>query len=328
MSRVYVIHENPEWLPPFAAAFDRLEVPWEEWLLDEGTLDLDAAPPEGVFYSRMSASSHTREHAHSKDYTRSVLSWLESHGRTVVNGRRVLELEMSKVDQHAALRAFGFDVPSTVAVIGRDRLIDEARQLPLPFITKHNQGGRGLGVQKFETLEDFEAYVTGPDFEQPVDGITLLQEYVRPADGTITRVELVGGEFLYALRADTSQGFTLCPADNCAVDELPTAGVTVVSTKGVPEPSAAEGGLFHWREGFDHPIVARYLDFCRFWNIGIAGIEFIESDDGRLVTYDINTNTNYNPVVEAEAGRSGPEAVARYLGSLVKAREGELAAAR
>ena len=211
MSRVYVIHENPEWLPPFAAAFDRLEVPWEEWLLDEGTLDLDAAPPEGVFYSRMSASSHTREHAHSKDYTRSVLSWLESHGRTVVNGRRVLELEMSKVDQHAALRAFGFDVPSTVAVIGRDRLIDEARRLPLPFITKHNQGGRGLGVQKFETLEDFEAYVTGPDFEQPVDGITLLQEYVRPAGGTVTRVELVGGEFLYALRADTSQGFTLCP---------------------------------------------------------------------------------------------------------------------
>ena len=313
MSRVHVIHENPEWLPPFAAAFDALAVPWQELFLVDGVLDLDAAPPEGVFYSRMSASSHTRGHAASKDYTRSVLSWLESHGRTVVNGRRVLELEMSKVDQHAALRAAGFDVPRTIAVVGRARLIEVARKLPTPFITKHNQGGRGLGVRKFDRLEEFEAYVGGPEFEEPVDGITLLQEYVRPADGTITRVELVGDQFLYALTVDASQGFTLCPADDCAIDGLPAAG---------------DASLFHWREGFDHPIIDRYLNFCRRWNIGIAGIEFIESTDGRLVTYDINTNTNYNPVVEAEAGRSGPEAIARYLGSLVAATEPERVASR
>ena len=303
MSRVHVIHENPDWLPPFAAALDALGVPWLEWFLDDGALDLDTTPPEGVFYSRMSASSHTRGHAASKDYTRSVLSWLESHGRTVVNGRRVLELEMSKVDQHAALRAAGFDVPRTVAVVGRAKLIEEARKLPVPFITKHNQGGRGLGVRKFERLDDFEAYVGGPEFVEPVDGITLLQEYVHPADGTITRVELVGDQFLYALTADTSEGFTLCPADDCAID-------------GLPADAPEEASLFHWREGFEHPIVDRYLDFCRHWDIGIASIEFIESTDGRLVTYDINTNTNYNAVVEAEAGRSGPEAVARYLGSL------------
>ena len=34
--------------------------------------------------------------------------------------------------------------------------------------------------------------------------------------------------------------------------------------------------------------------------------------------YDINTNTNYNPVVEEEAGRSGPVAVARYLAALAR----------
>lgn len=45
------------------------------------------------------APAHTRDHHLSKDYTRAVLSWLEAHGRRTVNGRRVLELEMSKVDQ-------------------------------------------------------------------------------------------------------------------------------------------------------------------------------------------------------------------------------------
>ena len=105
----------------------------------------------------MSASSHTRDHPYAKDYTRSILGWLEAHGRTVVNGRRVVELEMSKVDQHAALRAFGFDVPRTVAVVGHEQLLEEARKFALPFITKHNQGGRGLGVQKFDHLDEFAA---------------------------------------------------------------------------------------------------------------------------------------------------------------------------
>ena len=32
-------------------------------------------------------------------------------------------------------------------------------------------------------------------------------------------VEFVGGEFLYAVRVDTSQGFELCPADACRIDD-------------------------------------------------------------------------------------------------------------
>ena len=36
--------------------------------------------------------------------------------------------------------------------------------------------------------------------------------------------------------------------------------------------------------------------------------------DGRAVTYDVNTNTNYNAVVEATAPASGPRAIARFLG--------------
>ena len=305
MPAVHVIHENPEWLVPFADAFDAAGVPWLDWHLDEGVIDLDRVPPQGVFYSRMSASAHTRGHVAAKDYTRSVLSWLESHGRTVVNGRRVIELEMSKVDQHAALRASGFDVPRTIAVVGADGLHREAKRMELPFITKHNQGGKGLGVRRFDSLEAFDAYIDGDDVEPPADHIWLLQEYVEPVEPYITRVEIVGGEFLYALRADTTGGFELCPADECAVDDefCPTDEVA--------------SGRFHWRADFDDPIVGRYLGFADRWGIGIAGFEFIETADGRLVTYDINTNTNYNQVVEREAGRSGPAAAARYLGSLL-----------
>lgn len=40
MARVYVLHENPLWLPPLAEAYDKLGLPWTEWFLDTGTFSL------------------------------------------------------------------------------------------------------------------------------------------------------------------------------------------------------------------------------------------------------------------------------------------------
>lgn len=308
--RVYVIHENAEWFPPFAAAFEAEGVPAEEWLLTEGSIDLSSEPPVGVFWSRLSASAHTRDHAESKEYGRAVLRWLEASGRTVVNGSGVLELEVSKVAQHAALRRAGIAVPQTVAVFGTAALKERAREFTAPFISKHNQGGKGLGVRRHDSHDEFDAWIDGPEFEPSPDGITLLQENLFAREPFVTRVEFAGGEFVYAVRVDTSAGsFELCPAEACA---LPGAdGVE-------PEP------LFRIREEVtaQHPLVAQYRAFLQETGIAVAGIEFIETVDGRYVTYDVNTNTNYNPDVEATAAVSGPGSIARHLGGLL-AREAQ-----
>ena len=297
--KVHVLHENPDWFTPIGAALDAAAVPYEQWLIGDGMLDLDELPPEGVFWSRLSASSHTRDHPYAKDHARGVLGWLEAHQRRVVNGRRALELEVSKVAQLTALRAAGFDVPRTLAVAGMADLPAAARKLPVPFISKHNQGGKGLGVRLFASHDEFSAYTESPDYQAPVDGITLLQEYLPAAQPFITRVEIVGGSYLYAITADTARGgFELCPADACAVDAGP--------------PS-----LFALREGFDHPIIDRYVSFARQHGIEVAGFEFIETVDGRMVTYDVNTTTNYNADIEAAAPKPALPAVAAFLGRLL-----------
>ena len=92
MTHIYVIHENAAWLEPLAAALDRQALPWRDWFLDRGVFDLSRPPPEGVFYNRMSASSHTRDHRYAAELTASVLAWLEQHKRRVVNGSRALDL--------------------------------------------------------------------------------------------------------------------------------------------------------------------------------------------------------------------------------------------
>ena len=218
---------------------------------------------------------------------------------------------MSKMDQLTELRAAGFDVPHTLAVAGRGDLVAAACKLRVPFISKHNQGGKGLGVRRFDSHEEFAAHVGSLGYTAPVDWITLLQEYVRAAQPFITRVEIVGGEFVYAITAGTARGgFELCPADACAVGPgsgAPGGDPAVPSTDGPATVSDTlrEPGLFALREGFDHSIVARYLEFARAHGIEIAGFEFIESEDGRLVTCDVNATTNYNADIEAAAPQAG-----------------------
>ena len=95
MNHIHVIHENAAWLEPLAAALDRQALPWRDWFFDRGVFDLSQPPPEGVFYNRMSASSHTRGHRFAAELTAAVLAWLEGHGRRVVNGSRALDLEIS-----------------------------------------------------------------------------------------------------------------------------------------------------------------------------------------------------------------------------------------
>jgi hypothetical protein len=306
MPRIYVIHENDAWVEPLRAAFAESGMPFTEWFIDDGRLDLSQVPPDGVFYNRMSASSHTRGHRYAAELTGGVLAWLESHGRRVINGGRALQLEISKMAQYAALTRYGIRVPRTIAAVGRDAIVQAARTMPAPFITKHNRAGKGLGVRLFDSAGSLERHVDSDAFEASVDGVTLIQHYIDAPEPYITRVEFIGGRMLYAVKVDTSLGFELCPADACRIGDL--ACPVGESAQAVTTPR------FAIVDGFSHPVVDRYRRFLADNDIGIAGIEFIAARDGEIYTYDVNTNTNYNPDAERDAGVFGMKAVAAYLG--------------
>lgn len=318
-AKVFILHDNPEWIPPFAAAFQKAGVSFQEWIFHDDAghfLNLDEEPPQGVFWSRISASSHTRNATHAKEYARAVLAWLERYGRRVVNGSAVLEFEVSKVRQYLALKKHGFRVPETSAVFGERQLIEVAKKYTTPFIVKHNQGGKGLGVRRFDDFGDFERYVNSVDFEEPTDGITLVQEYLRSKEPFITRLEFIGGKFHYAVRVDTAAGsFQLCPADACEIDRqnsLPElAG-------GACDINGAKNGAFSYRAEItaDTPLVRQLEDFLAQYKIEVAGVEFIETANGETVIYDINTNTNYNAAVEKQAPQAAADRIVAFLSEL------------
>jgi hypothetical protein len=307
--RVYVLHENDEWIVPLRIAFDEIGAPLGEWHLADGIIDLSSAPPDGVFYNRMSASSHTRGHRYAPEFAGAVLAWLKRHGRTVVNGERALALEVSKVAQYEALKAHDVAVPDTLAVVGTQNIADAADSLGYPVIVKHNRAGKGLGVKLLRARQALDAHVASGDFDLSIDGTTLVQRYIEAPEPFITRCEFVGGKFLYAVRVDTSDGFELCPADACVID--PNSLVC---------PADGQTDKFQILKGFEHHLISKWEAFLAANDIQIAGIEFIVDGEGNAFTYDVNTNTNYNGDAEAKDGRRGMLTAARYLMGLLDER--------
>lgn len=309
MREIVIIHENEEWLVPLREEFKQRGVSATEWFLDTGVVPFTEQPQDAVYYNRMSASSHTRGHRFAPEYTRAVLTWLESHNRKVVNDTRALALEVCKLSQYAALQRAGLRVPKTHAVIGQQHLVSAAKAFnQWPLILKPNRGGKGLGVQRFNLLDELARYLDNNALEAPLDGTWLLQEYIQPKQPFITRAEFVGQEFVYTVQVNTEDGFELCPADSCSIEDQFC-------------PTDQQSQKFSITHRFnDHAIIAQLEQFLRDSGIDVAGIEFIENDQGELFVYDVNTNTNYNQAAEqrAEVSHTGMGALAESLIGLAK----------
>lgn len=310
-ARVYVIHEHDLWTEPLLRELEQLGVPYESWHVDRDRLDLGQLPPEGIFYNRMSASSHTRGHRYAVELTATMLAWLQSHGRKVINNTRAMHLEIRKAEQYLALGEYGIRTPYTIVVNGREEAIHAAAGFEgIPFIFKPNRGGKGTDVRLFEDVDSFIRFARNHDFDV-LDGIHLLQQYIYPANGSITRLEFVNGQFLYAVKVDASAGFELCPADHCQSGEQFC-------------PADGRGPKFEVIAAYHNEDISKYEAFLAANGMKVAALEYAVNELGERYVYDVNINTNYNRQAEEQLSpqQRGMYRIARFLkNELVKLRE-------
>jgi glutathione synthase/RimK-type ligase-like ATP-grasp enzyme len=308
-AQVHVLYEHPDWLPPLVAGLEAEGLSYRLVPVVDGSVDPAEVPADGVWINRMSPSSHTRGHTESVALMGEILAWLESYGRRVVNGQRAYAIEMSKLRQDLALRRHGISTPRTVLAVGRDALLRAAESFEGSFITKHNQGGKGLGIEHFSSAELLSARIDAGDFDFGPRGQMIVQQYIAAPEPFITRVEICGGRFLYAMRSSTVGGFELCPADAC---QVPAANAPEVCPADGPSEKFTVSPLTA-----DDPLVESYIRLCAAEGIDLAGIEFIEDREGRRYTYDINGTTNYNSGVGKQVGVDGMRELARYVRGLL-----------
>ena len=289
-----IYHEHPDWFKPLFAELERRGIGYER--LDAASHSYDPSEsaadiPYSLVFNRASPSAYLRGHAQSTFYTLHWLRHLERLGIPTVNGSAVYSLELSKSSQLDLLESLGLPYPRSRAINDPAQAVAAARaaRLRYPVLVKANIGGSGAGIVRYDSEDALADAVARGAVDLGIDGTALVQEAAPLRDGHITRVETLGGEYLYAINVFPAQGsFDLCPADACQrVD-----GVELV--RGACAVDAPKTGLRV--EGTTPPraIIEQVELISREAQLDVGGIEFLVDDrDGKHYFYDVNALSNF-----------------------------------
>jgi glutathione synthase/RimK-type ligase-like ATP-grasp enzyme len=279
-----ILYEHPEWFRPLFAELDRRGLSYEGILAHEHRFDPSAPrAPYDLVVNRMSPSSYLRGHGNAIFHAYQYLSHLEEFGVPVVNGTRAYGLELSKARQLSLLARLDLPHPRSRVVNAVSQIGPAAAELAFPLIVKPKIGGSGALMRRFDSIEELRA-AEGLDEVFGSDQTAIVQEYHPQRGGSIVRVECLDDRFLYAIRIhnDPSQGFNLCPADICQVndDNCPVDAAKAGKKIEVAEPPA-------W-------VVDAVLRVFRAGGIDVGGVEYLESErDGQVYLYDVNALSNF-----------------------------------
>ena len=284
-----ILYEHPAWFERLFAELDRREeryrkLPAPTHFFDPG----EVSPGYSVLFNRMSPSAHRRSHGSGIYYTQAFIGHLERIGVRVVNGAQAFQYEISKALQLSLLRSLGLAYPKSRAVHEPATVLDAAAGLRFPIVVKPNVGGSGAGVVRFDTPEQLAESVATDQINLGFDHVGLVQEFIPARGGHITRVETLGGRFLYAIQVHLSgETFDLCPADICrTADGENLNGACVVE--------AAKAGLKV--EGYVPPddVILAVERTVQAAGIDVGGVEYMIDDrDGQLYYYDVNALSNF-----------------------------------
>ncbi len=304
-----ILHEHPEWQKPLFAALERRRVAFTAFDLTRSAFSNRELPLAGLYFNQASPSAYIRGHARAVPLALAYMRSLELRGARVLNGADVFALELSKSAQATLLRTLGIDCPYSITFNDVSALRPFAGTLRWPALLKPDQGGSGARIQVVSSLEQIEAiFEADPGIWMP-DNLFLLQELLpHDPDRGIVRVEFLGGELLYAMRVRTHGRFNLCPSPVCNPEEG-SAACGVTGEQHAPAPPV---------EFYPYPDVPQEAvnvgrQIVRAARLDVGAIEYLETDDGRRVFYDINANSNLRPSVAAAWGFDPFERVVDFL---------------
>ena len=290
MSAIAISYEQPDWFKPLFAELQKRGIPFETTNPTQHYFAIEGAKPAfDIFFNRMSPSAYLRDGVQGTFYTLNYLKFLEEHGVRVINGYKAFTYETSKALQLLLLEKLGIGYPKS-RVVNHTSQIEQATQgLRFPIVIKANIGGSGAGIEKFDSIEDVRNAITENSVDFGIDHTALVQEFIPARGGYITRVETLGGKYLYGIRVYTDgESFNLCPADICQT----TNGQDLV--RNACALDAPKNGLKVEAFTPSAEIIANIERIVQESGIDVGGIEYIIDDrDGAVLYYDVNALSNF-----------------------------------
>jgi glutathione synthase/RimK-type ligase-like ATP-grasp enzyme len=305
-----VLYEHPEWQKPLFAALERRGVKYATFNAASAAFSSHDVPAAQLYFNQASPSAYIRGSARAVPLALAYMRSLERQGARVLNGADVFALELSKSAQATLLRTIGIDTPHSITFNDVAALRRYAPpDMKWPALLKPDQGGSGARIQVVSSWEEIETiFTTDPNVWLP-DNLFLLQEFLpHDPDKGIVRMEFLGGNLLYAMRVKTHGRFNLCPSPVCN----PDSGDAMCERPDEP-PSPAPLVEFHPYLDVPPEAVETGTRIVRAAGLDVGGIEYLETEDGRRVFYDINANSNLRPSVAAAWGFDPFDRVVDYL---------------
>jgi predicted ATP-grasp superfamily ATP-dependent carboligase len=290
MNPYIIYHEHPDWFKPLMAELSERDIPYEQVDPRYHHFSIEESKPQySLFFNRMSPSAYLRDGVQGIYYTLNYLKHLEALGVKVINGYKAFMYETSKAQQLILMQSLGIKFPKAHVINHASQAVKASEGLRFPIVVKANIGGSGAGITKYNTVEDLQEAVDNNAIELGIDHTALVQEFIPARGGYITRVETLGGKFLYAIKVYTSgESFNLCPADICQT----TAGTELV--RNACALDAPKNGLKV--EGYTPPqnVIDAVETLLQKSGIDVGGVEYIiDERDGELLYYDVNALSNF-----------------------------------
>ncbi|MFD1256347.1 RimK family alpha-L-glutamate ligase [Mucilaginibacter terrae] len=310
MSPFIISHEHPDWFKPLFAELEKKGIPYKTVNPTQHTYAIEeAAPNMSLFFNRMSPSAYLRDGVQGTFYTLNYLKHLENQGVRVINGYRAFTYETSKALQLMLLQQLGIKYPKSRVINHASQVEAATEGLRFPIVVKANIGGSGAGIEKFDSIDEVRHAVNNHQIDLGIDHTALVQEFIPARGGYITRVETLGGKYLYAIRVyTTGESFNLCPADICQT----TTGQDLV--RNACALDAPKNGLKVEAFTPSAEIIKNIETIVQQSGIDVGGIEYIIDDrDGEVLYYDVNALSNFVADAVNVIGFNPHERLVEYL---------------
>jgi len=216
-----------------------------------------------------------------------VLMDAARHSYDAANGdARTLALVFNRMSPSAYLRGRAHSILYTLSYLAH---LEAAEGLRFPVVVKANIGGSGANIVRFDRSADLSRASREGRLNLGLDQTALVQEFIHARGSHITRVEVLGGRYLYAINVfSAGDSFNLCPADICQTSdgvELNRAACPVDA----PKNNLRVEGMTPSDE-----VMADVERIMSAANIEVGGVEYIVDDrDGQRYYYDINALSNF-----------------------------------
>lgn len=313
---IAILDEHEFWLDPLYEELKKRNVPYKKIDISSESYSPFENKNYSFYVNRLSPSSKKRGNDASINFALNYILDLETKGIRVINGSQSVLLETSKAYQASLLLQHGFLTPKTWIFNNLTDLKSffSSDKINFPILIKPNCGGSGMEIKKFHSQDSFLSALNKNEIEMPTEKILVLQEYIKPKDGYIVRVEIIGGKFVYAMKVFTDENFNLCPSEKCDLDRSKDKPLDLGYCVATPKNNVK----FELFNDYEQSFIDQLVYFTKKVGLECAGIEYLVDDKKNKYVYDINALSILRSTFKLEYNIDAWSILADYIVSEAK----------